>query len=356
MSYFTPSFEEIRSQMLRDVCNLDSGAHTTLDSDHYIRASATASVVEGLYDHQNWIIRQLVPDTADSEFLEIHARLRGLVRKSAVRATGHIIVSGLSGSIIPLGTHIQDASGIVYTTTKEVTLGHSEKNGQVQVMEIVPCQADKPGFLEHCQDALAMFVAPPLGVDTKVLLTISGGSNAETDNALLKRLLDYMRNPPGPGTALDYKRWAMAVPGVSKAYVYPLRQGMGTVDIVIAGEQSVLPTEVVAATQEYIDSVRPVTVRSVHVLAAVPKNIDVSLALNLSHTETLQTILPSIREALQTVFVQYEPGNSVVVSRLLAAVTSVPNVFDAAIVVPEENVSMKVVEVPTLGHVTLRSL
>lgn len=358
MSYDIPDFEEIRNRILRDTRNFDRDAHITPDSDHYIRASATASAVEGLYDHQSWIARQIFPDTSDSEFLEVHARLRGIVRKPATRATGHVIISGLSGSVVPLGTQIKDAQGALYVTTQHVVLtsetaSHGE---QLQVMQVVACQAQKPGLIPSCQDVLAKLVAPPIGVDTNVLLTISGGSNVETDASLLARLLDYMRDPPGGGTALDYKRWAMDVPGVSKAYVYPLRRGIGTVDIVITGENGTPSTEVITMVQSHIDTMRPVTARSAVVFAATPFIVNMEVGLALSGSETLQTILPVVKDALQHVYNDYEPGSGVVLSHLIAALTSVPGVSDAVIISPESNIAANPVKIPILGEVTLRGL
>lgn len=66
MPYTTPDYAAIRDRQLRDIRNLDADAHTQPDSDNFIRASATASAVEGLYDHQQWIARQIIPDTADT--------------------------------------------------------------------------------------------------------------------------------------------------------------------------------------------------------------------------------------------------------------------------------------------------
>lgn len=358
MPYDIPDFEEIRDRILRDARNLDQDAHITTDSDHYIRASVTASAVEGLYDHQSWIARQIFPDTSDSEFLEVHARLRGIVRKPATRATGHVILSGLSGSVVPLGMQIKDSQGLLYVTTQQLVLtAETAKHGeQVQVMQVVPCQAQKPGLIPTCQDVLAKLVVPPIGVDTNVLLTIAGGSNLETDASLLARLLEYMRNPPGGGTALDYKRWAMEVPGVSKAYVYPLRRGIGTVDVVITGEHGVPSTEVISMAQAHIDIRRPVTARSVIVFAATPFTVDMEIGLTLSGSETLQTILPTVKDALQHVFNEYEPGSGVVLSYLIAALTSVPNVSDAVIISPENNIAANPAKIPVLGEVTLRGV
>ena len=198
------------------------------------------------------------------------------------------------------------------------TASHGE---QLQVMQVVACQAQKPGLIPSCQDVLAKLVAPPIGIDTNVLLTITGGSNVETDASLLARLLDYMRDPPGGGTALDYKRWAMEVPGVSKAYVYPLRRGIGTVDIVITGENGTPSTEVITMAQSHIDTMRPVTARSAVVFAATPFIVNMEIGLTLSGSETLQTILPVVKDALQHVYNDYEPGSGVVLSHLIAALT-----------------------------------
>ncbi len=89
MPFITPTFEDIRSDILRDIKNLNTDADIGVDSDLYIRASAVASVSTGIYQYQGWIVRQIFPDTADTEFLEWHARTRGLYRKSATTYQRH---------------------------------------------------------------------------------------------------------------------------------------------------------------------------------------------------------------------------------------------------------------------------
>lgn len=64
MPYIIPDFAAIRQRMLRDAANLDSTAPQDRDSDLYVRSSATASAVSGLYDFLAWQARQLLPDTA----------------------------------------------------------------------------------------------------------------------------------------------------------------------------------------------------------------------------------------------------------------------------------------------------
>ena len=75
MPFAIPPFTSIRDTLLRDLKNQLPDADTGPDSDFFVRASATASAVEGLYQHQAWLVRQIFPDSADREFLELHARV-----------------------------------------------------------------------------------------------------------------------------------------------------------------------------------------------------------------------------------------------------------------------------------------
>ena len=83
----------------------------------------------------------------------------------------------------------------------------------------------------------------------------------KSDSSLLERLLEIIRRPPAGGNRYDYRIWALSVDGVDAAYVYPLRRGLGTVDIAITSNNEVPSDETVQRCQTYIDDVRPVTAR-----------------------------------------------------------------------------------------------
>ena len=223
MPYTIPGFAAIRQRMLRDAANLDPTAPQDRDSDLYVRSSATASAVSGLYDFLAWQARQLLPDTADPEYLEQHCALRGITRKAATRATGTLTLTGRTGAVVPAGTQAKDPSGVLYRTTAGATLSGAAEAATAAV----PCEAVDAGALPDLDDAPVTLLAAPSGVQSAARLTLTGGSDAEDDATLLARLLEYMRNPPSGGTAADYRRWAREVPGVADAQVYPLRQGAG---------------------------------------------------------------------------------------------------------------------------------
>lgn len=56
--FITPTLDEIRQAILRDVVSLNPHADVSVDSDNYARASSLAATAEGLYAHQKWIIKQ----------------------------------------------------------------------------------------------------------------------------------------------------------------------------------------------------------------------------------------------------------------------------------------------------------
>jgi hypothetical protein len=97
---------------------------------------------------------------------------------------------------------------------------------------------------------------PPGGSDSTVLVTsaFTGATDVESDQELLTRILLRLQNPPKGGVATDYRTWAEAVSGVSRAYVYPLRGGFGTVHVVITGEGSGTARDPGSSTKTDVDN------------------------------------------------------------------------------------------------------
>ena len=104
----------------------------------------------------------------------------------------------------------------------------------------------------------------------------------ETDEAMLERLLEYIRRPPAGGNKYDYVKWAKEITDVKEAYCVPLAQGPGSVDTIIIADESTTgsetPTqELIDTVKTYIDDVRPVTAKYTRVLAATFADQDVTM-------------------------------------------------------------------------------
>ena len=60
---------------------------------------------------------------------------------------------------------------------------------------------------------------------------INGGADIEDFGAFKARYLQVYANPPAGGNQTDYEEWALAVPGVTRAWCNPIGNGPGTVVI-----------------------------------------------------------------------------------------------------------------------------
>jgi uncharacterized phage protein gp47/JayE len=77
---YRKTFDELLDGILTDYRNQFPDADTSQGSLIFIKSACLASALWGLYHYQQWISRQIFPDTAATENLEHHAWVRGLSR------------------------------------------------------------------------------------------------------------------------------------------------------------------------------------------------------------------------------------------------------------------------------------
>ncbi|HCB2353236.1 TPA: baseplate J/gp47 family protein [Escherichia coli] len=355
MPFTTPVAAQIRDELLRDIKNLLQLTDQQLgpDSDWYVRASSVASVAEGLYQHQGWIVRQIFPDTADTEYLVLHARTRGLTRKSANSATGTASFTGEAGSTAEAGL-VFKRDNKSWTTTSAVIIAANGKGTATAV-------SSSSGTAGNTVAATtATLTTTPSGFDSTVGVGIMlGGTDEETDAELLARLLEIIRRPPAGGNKYDYKRWALEVTGVTAAYVYPLRRGLGTVDVAVTSAGELPSQDVIDRTQAYIDDVRPVTAKNTLVFMPTKRSFDVTVKVALDGI-TLAAATTAITEALQDDDSRREPGIPFIRSQGGTLISLISGVTDYEITEPAANILPAIDEIKVewlrLGDVTVESL
>ncbi|MBU1041581.1 MAG: baseplate J/gp47 family protein [Proteobacteria bacterium] len=349
----TPDLAAIQAGILRDVQNQLPEAATGVDSDFGVRAAAMGGAVEGLYQHQQWIARQTFPDTADTDMLEQHASLRGLTRKRATTARGRATFTGTPGATIPLGTEAKTLAGLVFITSEASAIGAGGIGAGGTA--IVPVQGGAAGAAYNLAAGTGLtLTSAPSGVQgTASLATATiGGTDAETDAGLLARLLDLLRSPPAGGNKADWRRWAMDVDGVTAAYVFPLRRGIGTVDVCVTSGGGLPSEEILAAVRLHLDVERPTSVRNFAVFGPELLPVPVHALVRLSGL-TLEQAQPLIEAALNAYFATLEPGDLVYLSRIETAISGVSGVVDRQVTAPATNVAITATQWARLGVVTL---
>lgn len=353
MPHITPTVEVVRDNILRDIRNLLADADISQDSDYFIRASSVASCAAGIYQDQGWIVRQIFPDTADIEFLELHCRTRGVVRKPANTATGTIDLTGEPNAMVASGLTVTRDS-LSFVTTEQETIG---LDGKLTVTAQSTVQGSAGNTAQLMSGTLS---STPDGVDTTVIIGLMrGGTDQESPEDLLSRLLDIIRRPPAGGNKYDYKRWALEIPGVTAAYVYPLRRGLGTVDIVITSADGLPSEAIIAATQAHIDDVRPVTAKSSLVMSPTIKTFDIDVKVALSGM-TLDVAATLIKDTLNNYINRLIPGETFIRSQAEMLVSLITGVTDRKIITPANNVVPQVdgsvVEWLRVGAITVSLL
>lgn len=330
--FIVPTLEEIRASILRDYQTYYPNADISEDSDAYARASSLAACAEGIYAHQKWLIKQFFPDTADTEFLEKHAGLRGLRRRNATYAAGKgATVSGNPDAVIAVGLQIKTEDGRFYETTERAVISTGGS-------AVVAVRSLATGAAQNIKTATkGSFMAAPVGVSSDVVLNdVVGATNAENDSSLLERLLNKIRRPAAGGNKYDYKDWALEVDGVEQAYVYPLRRGLGTVDIAITADNGVPSDDTVRRAQEYIDQERPVTAKESKVVKPDVTKVNFNIQVKISGV-ALNDIKTAIRNALTDYFNGLIPGDDLIVSQCEAVVSDLIGVVDRRFVAPNAN-------------------
>lgn len=349
MPFVTPDFQAIRDAILRDILNQLPDASVGSDSDYYIRASAVASGIEGLYQHQQWIARQIFPDTADPDNLEKHAGLRGLFKKKATVAIGSIALSGNPTSPVLIGTEAKTQSGIAFLTTEAGALGGAGN-------ATIAAQAKLAGVSGNQAAGTALtLTSAPFGVlSAASIVAMTGGTDIESNASLLSRLLFVLRNPPCGGAAHDYYTWAMNVAGVTAAYVYPNRRRIGAVDVAILTGGGIPGADLVTSVQNYIDGevIRPVQ-GGFTAFAPTGIPVNISSALDIAAGYVRADVEASIDSRLASYFATFKPGATAVASKIRAIISDTPGVLDFTPTTPIVNVASLVdtthIEIPVLG-------
>lgn len=280
MPWTTPTLSQIRILVRDDITAAFSGSITIGNSVLRVMADAMSGLGHLTLRYIDWLARQFLPDTAETDWLDRHGDIwlvnsdGSLGRKNATFASGTITLTGTNGTLVASGTLLASSLGIGYETTEQITIGVTATS--VAVRSIVAGINGNlgPGETIDLTDIIG-------GVDsTAVVVDVSGGIDEEDDANLRARILFRIQQPPMGGDASDYVVWATAVAGVTRAWAAPLEMGIGTMTVRfmmdnfrIASNGFPLASDILNVTS-YIDSKRPVAIKDRWVLSPIPEPID----------------------------------------------------------------------------------
>ncbi|MBU1229563.1 MAG: baseplate J/gp47 family protein [Proteobacteria bacterium] len=324
------------------------GAKALPRSTIAVLARVTAGQTHMLYGYHEWLARQPFPDTAEAEYLERHARIWGIARKAAVAATGQVSIPGTNGAVLPAGAQLQRVDGALFAVLEEATVAGGAALASVTAVE--------PGQAGDTPAGVSLTLTAPVTAMQSVGLVqapgLSGGVNLEADEALRTRLLARIQAPPHGGAGQDYEAWALEVPGVTRAWVYPRHMGAGTVGVAIVADDdpdSPIPdAELVEAAQAHIDAARPVTAE-VFVFAPTALSVPVSVTLSPNTTATRAAVTAELRDLFAR---EAAPGQVIYLSHLREAISISSGETNHVLTAPTADITPGALEFPVLGTIT----
>jgi uncharacterized phage protein gp47/JayE len=356
MPFARPTLEDLRLRIKSDLMSQLPGTDALLRRNNLgIIGDVEAGATHLLYGRLDWSFRQLFPDTAEGEYLERWASIWGVYRLPAETAKGTVQFPAQAGTSVPIGAVIARRDGVLF----DVTTGGSVDN--TSGMITVTVEAEIAGSAGNTDPGVQMTMnttqpgVTPLG--TVLDPGLAGGAPEESDDLLRTRLLLRIKAPPHGGSASDYVQWALEVPGVTRAWCYPVQMGPGTVvvrfmmDDVRADAQGIPQPGDVALVQQHIAAVAPVTAE-VYVVAPVALPVNVTIAALVTDTPDTRS---AINAQLLDLFVrQAEPGVEMFASQFVGAINGAPGVQRFNLITPLLPIQPDVGQICILGVLTFQ--
>ncbi len=347
MPYNRPPITDLITRTRNDVVSRLPDPDVLRRSNADVYARALAGAAHGLYGYIDWLSNQLIYDTADGDMLERWASIWGVSRKPATTATGQVTFTGNNGATIPAGSELMAFDGVTYETDVNAIIASGIAIVNVTALEAGIAGNRTAGQLVSLQSVVA-------GVTSSVTAgELTGGANIESDDALRSRLLSRIKRQPQGGARHDYESWALSVPGVTRAWVYPQELGAGTVSVRFMMDDT-YPTGIplsgdIAAVEAAIEPMRPVTANVfVSAPVAVPLNFTIT-GLNPSNATVKAAIEAELKDLI---FREASPGGTIYLSHIREAISTSAGEVDHALTVPSANVVLNAGLISTMGTIT----
>ena len=315
------------------------------------------------------VLKLIFPEWSYGAFLDEHAKHRNITRRAATAATGEITITGKANTMIAAGSlfataAVNDEPSVSYKVTQTATI---PEEGSVTV----PVQCTQTGIVGNTAIGTVVLVSTRNTTITAVTneKPITGGTETETDAALIERILEYDKSLGNSfvGSVADYKRWATEVPGVGEAAVLSAQDDSGLVRIIITDMNGDPATEDLC-TDVYNHIMRPDSpgerLANVNALLSVepPATIAISIkaTIELEEGATIDTVKAAYMALLEPYLPVALSDGEVKYTRVASALSSTAGVNDFSglligikngdtVTYGTANIAISAVDLPTIA-------
>ncbi len=362
-------FEHMTPELLRNriLDRLTTDLQTREGSFTNDVIAAAAVELSECYHSLDALLPAFYVDETSGPYIDRQAGIIGIVRKQGTRASCLVIFGGSSGAVVPAGAVYYTASGLAFYLEDAVHIQEGTGEGTLLAAETGSQYNIAAGEITS---ALRNYT----GITSFDSGPAEGGTDPETDEALLDRYLERMRRPPTSGNPWHYQMWALETEGIGAARIISKWDGPGTVKVILA-DQELRPASnlAVEACAAHIQQERPVgpavTVEAARVLEIILEAeavLDGSVSPGSVHT-ALETAArayfydiasTAFRGCLDLQFDSLEDGNyQILYNRLAYLLLSIPGVTDYRTLTingTTENLTVPADTLPILREVKVR--
>lgn len=328
------------------------------------------------YGYLDYMALQSNPFTATGENLAGWMALKRVYRKPASAAKSKDVKAvGTANRVIPAGTILNRGDGYQYTVVSEIKIQDSGE-GHGGITAVLPDVTDDVtgGGANGNADAGTVLTLDVniAGVEAQLTLieAATGGSDIEDEEAFRSRGLLSWQEPPQGGSDTDYKKWALEVSGVTRAWVKRRLNGAGTVGVYIMCDGNLndgfpVGTDGVSQLEEWgavkasgdqlsvADHIYPLQTDTaiVFVCSPIRKTIGFEIA---GIKDADSTVFSNIKNAITTLF--FDESNpdgtgKIDLSDINKSISNVDGTKGYILNSPSSNITFSIGEIPMLGEV-----
>lgn len=283
------------------------------------------------------VIKLIFPEYSYGEFLDRHAKARGITRRQAAVAIGKLTITGDPGTVIPTGSIFSTAAVGDQPSVSYKTLEEAEIPASGSITLDVECT--EAGTIGNAPENTVVLVSNRLPGITGVTNEepMAGGTEEESDDSLKERIdaVDKGRED-NIGNVADYYRWAMSVDGVGSAIVIPPEDTSGLITIVITDTDGNPATKSLCRRvyneimgNPFFPSTRLAPVNAL--LEVVPPEtmqISITATVELSEGAALEDVKKAYKEQLTLYLPEAMEAGEIKYSRIAAALAAVDGAND----------------------------
>ena len=282
-------------------------------------------------------------------YLDLKCEEYGIYRKEGTKAVGEVVFTGENGISIENGT-ILSSNGLYFVVLNDADIVGEQAELVIEALEV----GKQYNLLANTKLSLT---EPIYGItDIYVKSDITNGTDIETDEELRDRYFDTIKKSYTSGNVAHYEAWTTEVSGVGLCKVFPLKNGNGTVEIVITDSNMLgASSELIESVKANIEEKRPIGA-NVSVVSATEKTINITANITLaggySVDEVKTDFTNKATEYLKEISFKSSYVSNARLGNLLLDTTGVFDYSEFKINNLTTNIALSDIEVPKLGTVS----